>query len=96
MKLLMIIYSGSDRRLVPTLLDRHEAGGWTELTQVYGAGATGRREGTRAWPGNAAIFLSIVPADRAGELTTALQSQVASLAEGERLHVAVLPIETFF
>ena len=48
MKLLLIMYSGSDRNLVPDMLDSHNAGGYSELTQVHGAGRTGRREGTRA------------------------------------------------
>jgi len=96
MKLLLIIYSGSDRHLVPSLLDRHHAGGFTELTQVHGSGSTGRREGTRAWPGDASIYFSVVPIAQADSLTAALKDAAAALAEGERLHAAVLPIQEFF
>jgi hypothetical protein len=96
MKLLLIIYSGSDRQLVPGLLDRHHAGGFSELPQVHGAGTTGRREGTRAWPGDASIYFSVVPADQAEALTAAMKDVAHDLAEGERLHAAVLPIEEFF
>ena len=96
MKLLLVIYSGADPRLVPALLDRHQAGGWTQLPPAHGAGRTGRREGTRAWPGDAALFFSVVPADRLEELLTVLREEAARLTAGERLHAAVLPLETFF
>jgi hypothetical protein len=96
MKLMLIIYSGPNRQLVPALLDRHEAGGYTELTQAYGAGQTGRRLGTRAWPGDASITFSILPDGREQELTTALRDEAARLTGDERLHVAVMPVENFF
>lgn len=96
MKLLLIIYSGSTSRLVPELLETHQAGGYTRLTPAHGAGETGRREGTRAWPGAADVYFSIVPAERVDELTAALRAETERLKEGERLHVAVLPTDTFF
>jgi hypothetical protein len=95
MKLLLVIYSGADPRLVPALLDRHHAGGWTQLPPAHGVGSTGRREGTRAWPGDAALFFSVVPDERVEELLEALRSEAVRLGPGERLHAAVLPLETF-
>jgi hypothetical protein len=96
MKLVMIIYSGADRRLVPTLLEHHDVGGYTELPPAHGAGSTGRREATRAWPGDASIYFSILPAARVDDLTAALQARAGALPVTERLHAAVLPLETFF
>ncbi|HEX6306655.1 MAG TPA: hypothetical protein VFZ69_00635 [Longimicrobiales bacterium] len=96
MKLLLIIYSGSASRLVPELLEAHHAGGYTQLSQAHGAGGTGKREGTRAWPGGADVYFSIVPGERIADLTAALRAEADRLHEGERLHVAVLPTETFF
>jgi hypothetical protein len=96
MKLLLIVYSGSASRLVPELLETHQAGGYTRLNPAFGAGETGRREGTRAWPGQADVFFSVVPSERVPELTAALRGEAEALGEGERLHVAVLPTETFF
>jgi hypothetical protein len=96
MKLLLVIYSGADPRLVPVLLDRHHAGGWTRLPPAHGAGSTGRREGTRAWPGDASLFFSVVPDERIEELLGALRTEAARLSPGDRLHGAVLPLETFF
>jgi len=96
MKLVLVIYNGGNDRLVPELFDRHHAGGYTEFRGAHGAGESGRREGTRAWPGDASLFFSIVPADRVGALTAALREQADALEAGERLHVAVMPTETFF
>lgn len=95
MKLLLIIYSGRNSRLVPQLLETHQAGGYTRLEPAHGAGETGRREGTRAWPGSAEVYFSIVPAERVPQLTAALKEEAGSLSEGERLHMAVLPTEAF-
>jgi hypothetical protein len=78
------------------LLDSHHAGGYTEFRNAHGAGESGRREGSRAWPGESTMFFSVVPEDRSIELVDTLRSEGASLPAGERLHVAVLPTETFF
>jgi hypothetical protein len=96
MKLLLVIYSGSDSRLVPELFDRHQAGGYTEMRGVHGAGMTGKREGTRAWPGDASLYFSVVPSERVEPLLAALRDRAAALAPAERLHATVLPAETFF
>ena len=96
MKMLMLIYSGSMPQRISSLLDAHHAGGYTEFRDVHGTGATGRREGSRAWPGESALFFSVLPQDRSDELVSILRSEAAHLPAGERLHVAVLPTDTFF
>jgi hypothetical protein len=95
MKLLMLIYSGPNLPRISSLLDAHEAGGYTELRDVHGTGPTGRLLGTRAWPGSAAIVLSIVPATQVQALTDALKAYKEKAAVGEHLHVAVMPVEAY-
>lgn len=95
MKMLMLVYSGASPNRVSSLLDAHHAGGWTEFTGAHGAGTSGRREGSRAWPGDSTLFLSVVPEDTASSLVSAVRDEAAQLPAGERLHVAVLPTETF-
>ena len=95
MKTLLILYAGADHRLVERLLDAQGAGGWTELMHAHGAGETGRHEGTRAWPGDTTVFLSVVPSDRVEALTAAIVGARAGLSAGERLHAAVLPTDAF-
>lgn len=96
MKLLLLIYSGNRPSLVPELLDEHHAGGYTELRQVHGAGATGKREGSRAWPGDASVYFSIVPQERVEDLLIAVRQKATAMQASERLHAAVIPTETFF
>jgi hypothetical protein len=96
MKMLMPIYSGSNPQRISSLLDEHCAGGYTEFRNVHGAGTTGRREGNRAWPGDSTLFVSVVPERTAATLVEALRDESARLPPGERLHVAVLPTDTFF
>ena len=92
----MVVYSGSRPRTVTGLLEAHEVHGWTELPRAHGAGATGRREESRAWPGDAVVYFTIVSEPQAALLADALAGAAAQLPPGERLHAAVLPVERFF
>lgn len=96
MKMLMLVYSGPTPLRISSLLDRHHAGGYTEFRNAHGVGGTGRREGSRAWPGESTLWVSVVPKEQSDELVTLLRAETELLAPGERLHVAVLPTETFF
>jgi hypothetical protein len=96
MKLLMIIYSGPTPGRITSLFETHHVDGWTELDHAHGAGASGRREGTRAWPGESSLFFSAVDDRRCGELRAALLAERDRLGESERLHVMSLPVEDFF
>lgn len=96
MKMLMLVYSGATPSRISSLLDAHHAGGWTEFQNAHGAGTTGRRDGSRAWPGDSSLFVSVVPEPAAAELVDTLRGEAARLPTGERLHVAVLPTDTFF
>ena len=92
MKLLLLIYAGDTPERVTELLDRHQAVGYTELPGAHGAGQTGRRMGTRAWPGRNTVFFTIVPAEAEQEVIAAVMVESSQLPEGERLHVASLPV----
>jgi hypothetical protein len=96
MKMLMVVDSGSSPSRISSLLDRHHAGGYTEFRNTHGVGATGRRDGSRAWPGASTLWVSVVPAQTSDELVGTLRDETTRLPSGERLHVAVLPTETFF
>lgn len=93
--MLMLVYSGPSSERVTSLLDRHGATGYTEFRGGHGAGTTGRREGTRAWPGESSLFLSVVPEPEADAIVATLGAEAHRLPPGEHLHVAVLPLERF-
>ena len=94
--MLIVVYSGSNPHLISSLLDGHHAGGYTEFRNAHGAGSTGKREGSRAWPGESTLFFSVIPADQSADLVAALRDASGRLPHGERIHVAVVPAETFF
>ena len=96
MKMMIVVYSGSNPRRISSLLDSHHAGGYTEFRNAHGLGSTGRRDGSRAWPGESTLFLSVVPAETSAELVDVLRNEGSHMPAGERVHVAVLPTETFF
>jgi len=95
MKLMLVMYSGSRPHLVPQLLDQEGVHGYTELRGAHGAGRTGRHEGTRAWPGETAVFFSMVEDKHVKGLIDALRAQGAQSLPGESIHVAELPVEYF-
>jgi hypothetical protein len=96
MKMLMVVYSGPEPQRISSVLDRQRAGGYSQFAGIHGVGTSGRREGTRAWPGDSTMFVSVVPADATAALLDALRELAGQLPPGERLHAAVLPTETFF
>ena len=96
MKMLMVVYSGSSPQRITSLLDRYHAGGYTEFRNAHGVGGTGKRDGSRAWPGESTLFVSVVPGAQAEALVDRSAPRRSRLPAGERLHVAVLPTETFF
>lgn len=96
MKMFVLMYSGPGPKRVEEILERHDVHAWTSYTGGKGAGATGRHEGSRAWPGETTVVMSVVPAVGADALAAALEQETEALPPGERLHLAVLPIERFF
>lgn len=96
MRMLVIVYGGPRPELIPDLLDREGVIGWTELPNAHGAGRSGRREGSRAWPGESQVFFTVVADDSVAALAAALRDLAGAAAAGERLHVAELPVERFF
>jgi hypothetical protein len=95
-RMFMLMYGGPDAARVPTILERHGISQYTAFDGGHGAGRTGKREGSRAWPGETTMLVSIVPDERADSLADELEREAKALPTGERLHVAVLPIERFF
>lgn len=96
MKMLMLVYSGPEPHRITALLDRQHAGGYTEFHNAHGAGSTGKRDGSRAWPGDSTLIVSVLPEPQSEALVSALREESGRLPAGERLHVTVLPTESFF
>ena len=95
MKLLLMVYTGSSPHRVTHVLETNEVS-FTEIDRAHGRGLSGRVEGTRAWPGENSLFLSVVPDEKADAVEQGLRALSPGAAPGERLHTAVLPVEHFF
>jgi len=93
-KMLVLTYSGADPGRVTKVLDEAGVSGHTCFEGGHGHGLTGPRAGTRAWPGKVTMCFSVV--DDALAVSTAARCRAAQLPPGERLHVAVLPVDSFF
>lgn len=96
MRMLVIVYGGPRMDLVPAVLDENNVSGWTELGSAHGAGTSGRRAGSRAWPGESQVFFSVLEDHQVERVTDALRERKADAAPGERIHVTMLPVERFF
>jgi hypothetical protein len=91
--MLVLTYSGADPGRLSALLDEAGVPGHTRFDNGHGQGLSGPREGTRAWPGTVSLCFSVV--DDAVARTVATHCAGAELPPGERLHVAVLPVDSF-
>lgn len=95
MKLLLLTYSGSTPDRISALLEIHGATGHTQLAHAHGRGGSGRVEGSRAWPGDTTVFFSVIPNESVEGVRRALRAYRTAASDGERLHVATLPLEDF-
>ncbi len=93
MKMLILTYSGADPARVTALLDAAGVQGHTCFEGGRGHGLTGPREGTRAWPGEVSVCFAVVEDALAKEAAACCRK--LELPQGERLHVAVMPVDSF-
>ena len=93
MKLVLFLYHGPDPERLHGLV--HDLGlpGHTDLGEIHGAGSTGRREGTRAFPGGGSAMFSVVAPELVAGVLTAARAMADGLPSGQRLHAFVLPVE---
>jgi hypothetical protein len=91
--MILIICPESRIDEVRELLDEHHLEGYTELDNVRGAGTTGKRLGTRAYPGSSCMVFVVVDGTRVKELLTALEEFCGRCTGVERVRVLVLPVE---
>jgi len=74
MKLLMVIADSSMDDKVRTILNDEGLTGYSEIPDVLGAGATGEKRGSRAFPGANNMYFTVASAEQVGRLVTRLRS----------------------
>ena len=63
MRLLMIVVDSNHRADVEKILEAHDVPGFSELPNVLGKGETGKKQGSRAFPGSSSLFFTAVDGD---------------------------------
>ncbi len=93
MKLVLFLYAGPNRDRLHELIRALDITAHTDLGRVYGSGASGRYEGSRAFPGDGHAMFAVLEDERAAALRDEIPPFRDSLPPGERLHAFVLPVE---
>jgi nitrogen regulatory protein PII len=93
MKLLMVICPENRRDQITAVMGKHGVHSFTELPQVLGEGVTGKRLGTRVWPGQSVLVFTVVSDDKKDEIVADLKECQKSLFPGEGMKAFVLPAE---
>jgi nitrogen regulatory protein PII len=93
MKMVLIICPETRIDEVRRLLDEHHLEGYTELGDVRGAGSTGKRLGTRAYPGSSCMVFVVVEGSKVDDLVEALERFCSRCTGAEGVRVLVLPVE---
>ncbi len=93
MKMVLIVGPRERHAELIRLMETAGVPAYTELTQVNGAGLTGKKLGTPEWPDRSTLLFTIVPDDRKAALTAALKHFQTKLYPEEGLRAFVLPVE---
>jgi hypothetical protein len=91
MKLLLIIVEDSHKEEVEAFLHSSGVPGYTEIPHALGAGLTGPRLGSRAFPKTSAVIFSLIEEDALQRLRDGIGTLSAEC--GERLRMIVLGVE---
>lgn len=94
MKMLLIIYTGDNPRFVPDFLSGRGCP-WTEFAGAIGQGQHNRHDGTRTFPGETLMVVSILEEEKCQNLTKDLRAASSVLSSLDHLHMAIVPVEQF-
>jgi hypothetical protein len=93
MRLVLIMAPGECLEEIQELVIRHDIRTFTEIPNVPGAGRTGAKLGTRAFPGTSSMLLTIVPREEVARITEAIREYSAVPENCSQVAVFALPAE---
>ena len=93
MKLLMIVVDANHHEDVEKILDKHQVPGFSELPNVLGKGQTGRKLGSRAFPGSSTLYFTAVDGDLCHPLCDDLKALSEKAGKDEGLFAFTLDAE---
>ena len=77
MRLLVILVDSNHQEDVERILDAHDVPGYTEVPNVLGKGVSGRKFGSRAFPGSNTLYFTAVD----GNICETLCAELKALDE---------------
>lgn len=89
-KMLMIVCAEEHLEALLGVLEAHQLEGFTELRGLQGAGAHGRRLGTRAFPGSVSLIFSVAGSAVAAAVAADLRRFAQRCGPEAGLHVYAL------
>jgi hypothetical protein len=92
-KLILLLHAGPPGNQLHRVAEALGLAAHTDLGVVHGAGASGRYEGSRAFPGDEHAMFAVVDDARADGLAVDVARVRDALPAGERLHAFILPVE---
>lgn len=87
LQMLMIIVEATHKEKLEAALSEKHVLGYTEIPTVYGAGSTGLRLGSRAFPESSSIIFTVVEKGKTDELLSAIDSSCADCRKAMRMIV---------
>jgi len=93
MKMVMIICPEKRQDDVRDLIAAQDVHAYTEVKEILGEGATGKKFGTHVWPDKPIIIFTVVKDEKKNDLMAALRKCSNSLFPGEGMRAFVMPVE---
>ena len=96
MRLMMVLSPTDCLPDVQKVLDEHEIHAYTEIPNVLGAGESGRKMGTRAFPGTTSMILAILSKEESDRLVAAVRGYAEDCNCCHEVRIFALPAEQVF
>jgi hypothetical protein len=93
MKLMMLLVPSECLEDVQSVVDQHDIHAYTEFPTVLGSGRSGRKLGTRAFPGASSMLLAVLDTEEIPRLQDAVREYVKRSACSEGIRMFSLPVE---
>ena len=93
MRLLLIVVDSNHKDDVEEILDAQAIQGYSEVPTVLGKGATGRKMGSRAFPGSSTLYFTAINPDQCESLCGAFKALRDEAGREEGLRVFSLDAE---
>ena len=96
MRMMMVLSPSDCLEDVQKVLDEHDIDAYTEIPNVLGTGESGRKMGTRAFPGTTSMILAIVSKEEGDRLVAAVRNYAEDCQCCHEVRIFALPAERVF